>query len=230
MSILLSPNSLNLFLECPHCFWLEKNKGVKRPPVYAYSLNSTVDSLLKEEFDLYRSKKLTHPLFKDNNIEARLFENQKLLNQWRSNLAGIRYFDEEIKATLFGALDDVLEFKNGELSPLDYKSTGTKVANIYDRFQLQMDVYTFLLEKNGYKTNKKAYLAFYIVDTEKGFIDRLPFRKEIYEIATNPDDVYDVFKEAVETLKLLDPPDHSKDCEFKKWIDKALLYKKTKLD
>ena len=28
-NIQLSPNSLNLFLECPHCFWLDKNLGIK---------------------------------------------------------------------------------------------------------------------------------------------------------------------------------------------------------
>ena len=49
-TIQLSPNSLNLFLECSHCFWLDKNLGIKRPPPYPYALNSAVDTLLKEEF------------------------------------------------------------------------------------------------------------------------------------------------------------------------------------
>jgi len=221
MSIQLSPNSLNLFLECQHCFWLDKNKGIKRPPPYAYALNSAVDSLLKEEFDSYRAKKLTHPLLKENNIKAHLFGNQKLLNQWRSNLAGIRYFDEELQATLFGAVDDVLEFEDGKIAPLDYKSTGSTVANIYDRFQLQLDTYTFLMEKNGYKTPRKGYLAFYIVDKSKGFIDRLPFRKEVMEIETNPNDIYEIFKDAVEVLRSATPPKHSSDCQFAKWMEGA---------
>ena len=121
-AIQLSPNSLNLFLECPHCFWLEKNKGIKRPPAYPFALNSAMDDLLKEEFDSYRKRKLIHPLLKENNIKAHLFENQKLLNQWRNNLAGIRYFDEELKATLFGVVDDVLEFENGKRFYWRYKA------------------------------------------------------------------------------------------------------------
>ncbi len=233
--IQLSPNSLNLFLECPHCFWLDKNLGIKRPPPYPYALNSAVDALLKEEFDTYRAKKIPHPLLVDNNIKAHLFSNQKLLNQWRNNLAGIRYFDENLEATLFGAVDDVLEFpaKGGSASggdtliaPLDYKSTGSTAANVYDRFQLQLDTYAFLMEKNGYKTSGKGYLAFYIVDKSRGFIDRLPFRKEIVEIDTNPADVYEIFKDAVVCLRRGTPPEHSSDCQFKKWLDGAKNFSK----
>ncbi|MDO8436459.1 MAG: hypothetical protein Q7S82_03755, partial [bacterium] len=54
--IQLSPNSLNLYLECPCCFWLEKKEGIKRPQPYPYALNMAVDVLLKQEFDEYRAK------------------------------------------------------------------------------------------------------------------------------------------------------------------------------
>lgn len=222
--IQLSPNSLNLYLECPHCFWLEKRMGIRRPPPYPYALNSAVDVLLKQEFDEYRSKNESHPLLIENNIPAKLFANQSLLNQWRSNFSGVRYYDPELGATLFGAVDDVLEFPDGKLAPLDYKSTGSKVANVYDRFQIQMDIYTYLLEKNGFQTPKKGYLAFYVVDKSNGFIDRLPFRKELHTIDTNPDDVYDLFKEAVTVFKRDTPPPHSQDCKFAAWFSGAKNY------
>ena len=222
--LLLSPNSLNLYLECPHCFWLDKNLGIKRPPPYPYALNSAVDALLKEEFDTYRAKNIPHPLLAENNIKAHLFSNQKLLNQWRNNFAGIRYFDPQLEATLFGAVDDILEFSDGKLAALDYKSTGSTAANVYDRFQLQLDTYTFLLEKNGYQTPRKGYLAFYIVDKSRGFIDRLPFRKEVLEIETNPSDIYEIFKDAVGVLRQSNPPPHSQDCLFNKWLKGAVTY------
>lgn len=224
-AIQLSPNSLNLYLECPHCFWLDKNLGIKRPPPYPYALNSAVDTLLKEEFDDYRAKNIPHPLLKENGIKAHLFGNQNLLNQWRNNFAGIRYFDPALQATLFGAVDDVLEFDDGKIAPLDYKSTGSTAANVYDRFQLQLDTYTFLMEKNGFQTARKGYLAFYIVDKSRGFIDRLPFRKEMVEIETNPSDIYAIFSDAVAVLKNSAPPPHSTDCPFKKWMDGALKFK-----
>lgn len=222
--IQLSPNSLNLYLECPHCFWLEKRMGIRRPPPYPYALNSAVDTLLKEEFDSFRERNEAHPLLIDNNIGAKLFSNQNLLNQWRSNFAGVRYYDKELDATLFGAVDDVLQFPDGKVAVLDYKSTGSSVANVYDRFQLQLDVYTFLLEKNGYKTNRKGYLAFYIVDKNNGFVDRLPFKKELHSIDTNPDDVYELFKEAVMVLKKETPPPHNPDCKFGSWFQSARGY------
>jgi hypothetical protein len=147
-NIQLSPNSLNLFLECPKCFWMEKNAGIKRPPAYPYTLNLAMDSLLKEEFDDYRKKGIPHPIFEENGIRAHLFGNQKIIDQWRSNLSGIRYFDSKTKAALFGAPDDVLQFDGKKIAPMDYKSTGSPSLNIYDRFQLQMVTYTFLMEQN----------------------------------------------------------------------------------
>jgi len=216
--IKLSPNSLNLYYECPLCFWLDKRMGIRRPQPYPYALNAAVDVLLKEEFDKYRKKGELHPLLVANNIPAKLFSNQKLLNEWRNNFEGIRYYDAELDATLFGAVDDVLEFTEGKLAPLDYKSTGSKVPTIYDRFQLQMDIYTFLLEKQGYKTVRKGCLAFYIVDKENGFEGRLPFRKEIHMIDTDPTYVQGVFKEAVELLRKDAPPAHNPDCQYGQWL------------
>ena len=220
-SIQLSPNSLNLYLECPRCFWLEKKQRVRRPQPYPYALNMAVDLLLKEEFDDYRKKGEIHPLLAIYNVPAKLFPNQELLNQWRSNFSGIRYYDKELDATIFGAVDDVLEFPDGKLAPLDYKSTGSATANIYDRFQLQMDIYTYLLEKNGFPTTRKGYLAFYIVDKKNGFGDKLPFRKELQEIETDPSDIPQLFKEAVALLRRIAPPPHSQECQYGQWFKKA---------
>lgn len=217
----LSPTSLNLFLECPLCFWLEKNKKIRRPPPYPYALNTAVDILLKKEFDGYRAKGELHPLIQENNIQAKLFSDQNKLNQWRSNFEGIRYYDPKLKATLFGAVDDVLEFPDGKLAPLDYKSTGSAVPIVYDRFQLQMDVYSYLLEKNGFLTPKKSYLAFYIVDKKNGFGDRLPFKKELHEIETDTSYVQKLFEEAVTLLRKDTPPSHRQDCKFGQWFSQA---------
>jgi hypothetical protein len=219
--IKLSPNSLNLYYECPLCFWLDKKMGIKRPQPYPYALNAAVDVLLKQEFDKYRKKRELHPLLVAFNVPAKLFSDQKLLDEWRNNFKGIRYYDPTLDATLFGAVDDVLEFTEGKLAPMDYKSTGSRVANVYDRFQLQMDVYTFLLEKNGYKTVKKGVLAFYVVDKENGFVDRLPFKKEIQVIDTDPSYVQKLFADAVTLLRKDAPPLHSPDCKHGQWLKQA---------
>lgn len=217
--IKLSPTSLNLFLECPLCFWLEKKKGIRRPPPYPYALNAAVDYLLKREFDVYRAKGEPHPLISSHNIPAKLFSDQKLLNEWRNNFKGIRYYDEQLDATLFGAVDDVLEFEGGKLAPLDYKSTGSREPRIYERFQLQMDVYSYLMEKNNFPTAGKGYFAFYIVDKEDGFGNRLPFKKELKEVITNPSRVPELFNKAVLLLRADEAPVHNQDCLFGNWFN-----------
>ena len=128
--IQLSPNSLNLYYECPRCFWMDKRMGIRRPQPYPYALNAAVDLLLKQEFDKYRKKRELHPLLVAYNIPAKLFPNQGLLDEWRNNFKGIRYYDAELDATLFGAVDDILEFSEGKLAAMDYKSTGSKTANV----------------------------------------------------------------------------------------------------
>ncbi len=210
---------MNLYYECPLCFYLEKTMGIRRPQPYPYALNAAVDVLLKEEFDKYRKKKELHPLLVASNVPAKLFEDQKLLDKWRNNFEGIRYYDPTLDATIFGAVDDVLEFSDGKMAPLDYKSTGSAVPHVYDRFQLQLDVYTYLLEKNGYKTVRKGCLAFYVVDKQNGFEDKLPFKKEIQMIDTDPTYVQGIFAEAVALLRGPMPKEHSPDCQYGHWLN-----------
>ncbi len=219
--IKISPNSLNLYFECPLCFWLEKNKGIERPSPYPYSFNIDVDNLLKQDFDRYRAKGGKHPLLEAHNIPAKLFLNQKLLNEWRDNSKGLQYCENNLQAILFGVVDDILDFGNGQLAPMDYKSTGNSVPKVYDRFQLQMDIYTYLLEQNGYSTPRKAGLAFYVVDKENPFEDKLPFRKEIHIIETDPSYVKGLFEEAIKFLRKEAPKNHSPECRYGRWFDEA---------
>ncbi len=60
----LSRSKLDLFIECPRCFYLDRKLGVGRPPGYPFNLNSAVDELLKKEFDIHRQAKTVHPLVK----------------------------------------------------------------------------------------------------------------------------------------------------------------------
>ena len=44
----LSRTKIDLFVECPRCFYLDRRLGVSRPPMFPYSLNQAVDTLLKK--------------------------------------------------------------------------------------------------------------------------------------------------------------------------------------
>jgi hypothetical protein len=221
--IKISPKSLTLFFECPFCFWLQKIKGIERPSPYPFQLNLEVDKILKQDFDQYR-RQGSHPLLEANNIPAKLFSNQTLLDKWRDKQKGLIYYNKEIDATLFGVPDDILDFGEGKLAPFDYKSTGKEISKIYDEFQLQMDVYTYLLEKNGYSTPRKAILAFYIIDSKNPFEGKLPFRKEIHIIETDPSYIEKIFKEAISFLRTKTPKNHSLECPFGQWMESQNLF------
>lgn len=45
----LSRSKIDLFINCPGCFYLDRKLGVAEPPGYPFSLNSAVDKLLKKE-------------------------------------------------------------------------------------------------------------------------------------------------------------------------------------
>jgi hypothetical protein len=58
----LSRSKINLFLECPRRFYLDRRLDVARPPGFPFTLTDAVDELLKQEFDVCRSHKKQHIL------------------------------------------------------------------------------------------------------------------------------------------------------------------------
>lgn len=211
--IKISRSGLRLFQECPRCFWLDLHHKIKRPPGYPYTLSSAVDYLVKREFDKYRGTDELPPAFAKQGIDAKLFSGPEL-SDWRSNFKGVSFHDKELDATLYGAVDDVLEFPDGSLAVVDYKSSGSKEITIYDDYQKQMDIYTHILRLNGYKTQPNAYFVFYQVDkTGDGFQNTLPFREELRTVQVDPDWVGGVFKQAVQLARQDEPPRHSDECE-----------------
>lgn len=220
----VSRSGLQLFRECPRCFWFDRKGIAKRPQPYPYTLADAADSLAKKEFDDYRQKGTT-PSVIGKIPGARLFPNQELLDRWRDRFQGVSWYDKQLNAELFGAIDDCLEFNSGELAIVDYKTSGGRQIRIYPDYQFQMDVYTFIVEQMGHKTKKKAYFIFYQVDRDRdGFNGRLHFREELREIDTNPDTVYPVFKRAIEVLRLEKPPLQSPGCQYCQWRDKQARF------
>jgi len=128
----ISRSGLKLFLDCPRCFWLDLHHKVKRPPGYPFTLSIAVDYLVKKEFDTYREKGTLPPVLKNYGIKDAKLYNGMDLSEWRNNFKGISYFDEDLNAYLYGAVDDVLEFSDGSLGVIDYKSSGAKEITIYD--------------------------------------------------------------------------------------------------
>ena len=119
----LSRSKIDLFLECPRCFYTDNKLGVARPPGFPFSLNSAVDKLLKKEFDSHRAKGSAHPFMKKYGIDAVPLQHTKI-EEWRDSLrAGIAFRHAPTGFLVRGGVDDVWVRPNGELIVVDYKAT-----------------------------------------------------------------------------------------------------------
>ncbi|OGM98898.1 MAG: hypothetical protein A2915_02955 [Candidatus Yanofskybacteria bacterium RIFCSPLOWO2_01_FULL_41_34] len=204
----ISRSGLKLFLDCPRCFWLDLYHKVKKPPGYPFTLSIAVDYLVKKEFDTYREQGKLPPVLEKHGIkDAKLFNGDEL-SEWRNNFKGISYFDEDLNAYLYGAVDDVLEFSDGSLGVIDYKSSGAKEIIIYDDYQKQMDVYNYILKQKGYETYPEAFFVFYkvIKEGETGFYNSLKFTEEVRPVKVNTEWVGPTFENAVELARSETPP------------------------
>jgi len=170
LMIKLSRSKLELFLNCPRCFWLDMKKGVKRPPPAPYTINSAVDGLLKQEFDVCRENGTAHYLIKKYKINAIPYK-CKEIDTWRTNFTGVQFHHNPTDFLVFGAVDDVWVKPEGELIVVDYKATGAKEYQIYPGYKRQMEVYQWLLLQNGYKVSKTGYFLFAKVNKDSGFAE-----------------------------------------------------------
>lgn len=168
--IKLSRTKIELFLDCPRCFWLDMKKGVKRPPPAPYTINSAIDALLKKEFDVCRENGTAHYIIKKYNINAIPYKCDQI-NTWRHNFTGIQFHHKPTDFLVFGAVDDVWVNSAEELIVVDYKATGAKEYQIYDSYKRQIEIYQWLFTQNGYKVSNTGYFLFVKVNKDNGFAE-----------------------------------------------------------
>ncbi len=219
--VTLSRWQLELLTKCPRCFWLLNRHGVKQPKSLPLALNTAMDQLLKEEFDEYRAAGEPHPILTEHGVPAKLFGDAQQLQAWRNNFQGLRWSDAGTGHTLFGAVDEILEFPDGSLAVMDYKSSGASAATIYPSYQLQMDVYTFLLQRMGFRTAPRAYVAFFLAVKSDRFNGRLPFRAELVEVIPQPERVHALFERAVAVAQADEVPAPGAECDLCRWHAEA---------
>ncbi|MBI5733659.1 MAG: PD-(D/E)XK nuclease family protein [Candidatus Kerfeldbacteria bacterium] len=164
----LSRSKIELFLDCPRCYWLDAHKINSRPAPMPYTINSAIDFLLKREFDECRHNDLEHYLIKKYKIDAKPYNGEKM-DEWRHNFTGVQHQHASSGFLVFGAVDDVWVNSLGELMVVDYKATGAREHRIYDSYKRQMEVYQWLLRQNGYKVSSTGYFLFAKVNKEKKF-------------------------------------------------------------
>jgi len=215
--IKLSRSKIELLFDCPRCFWLYTGKGISRPFGAPYTINNAVDFLLKKEFDEHRKNGTAHWLIKREGIDAIPFMHEDI-DKWRHNFTGIQYFDKDNDFLIFGAVDDIWVDSKGNLIVVDYKASGAKEGELYDSYKRQMEIFQWILRKNGFKVLDRGYFVYCRVNKDNGFIGgNLSFDIKVQPYDGNSDWVDNKVREA-RTILDGKMPECSAECSYCKYV------------
>ena len=217
----ISRSKIDLFWECPRCFYLEQKLGVKRPSTAPFTLNSAVDFLLKKEFDIHRAKGNPHPLMKKYGIDAVPYKH-KDLDRWRHNFTGVQALHQPTNFLVFGAVDDIWENARGELHVVDYKATSKDevIDNLnetrwHNQYRRQMEVYQWLLRQNAFAVSDTGYFVYANAYRDREAFDgKLEFDVRVIPYAGSGDWIEDVLRRARKCLMSERIPETGELCEY----------------
>ncbi len=219
----ISRSKIDLFINCPRCFYFDRKLGVGQPPGYPFALNSAVDKLLKNEFDAYRKRGEAHPLMKKAGLDAIPFNHAKI-EEWRDSLhAGITYNFPGSNLLITGGVDDVWVTKDEQLIIVDYKSTAKNAEITIDEdwqigYKRQMEIYQWLFKMNGFKVYPVGYFVYCNGDaTKEVFNNRLDFEISLIPYKGDPSWVENKISEIYQCLQSSQLPQQGDDCDFCKY-------------
>ena len=221
----LSRSKIDLFLSCPRCFYYDRRLGVGRPPGFPFALNSAVDTLLKQEFDIHRANGTQHPLIEKYGVDAKPVPHEDL-DKWRHNFTGVQHLHEPTNLLIFGAIDDLWQNSKGEYIVVDYKATAKadEITELkedwHEGYKRQMEVYQWLLRQNGYKVSDTGYFVYCngIADA-KAFDQKLEFRVNLIPYTGNDSWVEKTIIKAHKCLNSKKIPKTDPDCDYCSYIE-----------
>jgi len=227
----VSRSKIDLFVECPRCFYLDRRLGVSRPQGFPFNLNSAVDALLKKEFDIHRKQKTPHPLMESYGIEAVPFQDSRM-EKWRENFTGVEAFHEPTNFVVFGAVDDIWQKKaegtdegSSELIVVDYKATSKDSevnldAEWQDGYKRQMEVYQWLLRHNDLKVSDTGYFVYCNGKRDREAFDgKLEFDIKLIPYTGSDSWIEKTLMEMKKSLDEDDVPKSAPNCEYCAYIN-----------
>lgn len=180
----VSRSKIELYMQCPRCFWLDVRLKIKRPEGPPFNINKAIDELFKKEFDTYRAKGEPHPIMTEFSVEAVPFAHEKL-DDWRETFVGVQALHGSTNLLVFGAVDDLWVSPTGDIIVVDYKATAKdKDVSIDAGWQIsykrQLEVYQWLLRQNGLPVADTGYFVYTNgrMDLE-GFNNRVEFKTKL---------------------------------------------------
>ncbi len=216
----LSRSKIDLFQQCPRCFYLDNKLGVKRPPGYPFNINSAVDNLLKNEFDAHRAEGTQHPLQEKYGLSVKPAQNENI-DLWRANFDGVQYLHPETGILVSGAIDDLWVDDEGNHIVVDYKATAKSepVTELNDEwhegYKRQMEVYQWLLRRNGLKVSDTGYFVYCTGrPDERAFDGKVEFDIHLILYIGSDDWVEDTLRKIKKTLESKKIPKADPECDY----------------
>ena len=225
----LSRTAWDSFIRCKRCFYIERKLKIRPIGMPGYPINSRVDALLKEEFDIYREKQEPHPIFKKHNLNFVPFKMDKeKLNDFRNNRKGVRAKSTKTNFIIYGAIDDLWFNKdNDEVIVVDYKATSNKYGVDYVNSKMsyhkaylrQLDFYAYLLKLNKFKVFKTGY--WFVCNAQykdqKTFSASLNFKIDLLSYDVNTDYIENTLVELEKCYNGNKIPLPSSTCDTCRW-------------
>lgn len=228
----LSRSKLDLYLNCPRCFYLDRRLGIGRPSGPPFTLNSAVDQLLKNEFDEYRAKGEPHPLLINEGIAAIPAQHPQL-DIWRQNFKGVRVPHTASGFEVFGAIDDLwIDTNTKEFIVADYKATAKDAEVSLDAdwqiaYKRQMEVYQWLLAGTGLPVSKRSWFVYCNgMKSEPRFDSTLRFKIKLIPYDGDTAWVEPKLVEVRRCLELDTAPVAGPDCEWCEYVAEAASFSK----
>ena len=201
----ISRSKIELFFNCPTCFYKDAKIGLRKPPMPKWNINIAVDDLLKKEMDYCRSQDRPHGIFKENGLNIKPFIHEDI-EKWQHTFTGIQYNDEKHNFLIYGGVDDIMIDEDDKLVVVDFKATAKKAdilssADVYDNgksYKRQLEIYSWLLQKNNFDVSNTGYLMYYNGDASKPHLGKemhfrrtlVPFELDTSWIDPMVDDIY----------------------------------------
>jgi hypothetical protein len=214
----ISRSGIELFLECPRCFYLNHRIGIRRPSGPPFTINSLVDRLLKKEFDVHRTSRTPHRLMQQYGVKAVPFLHPQM-DEWRNNFKGVRSHHLETNLLVTGAVDDLWINPQGEVIVVDYKATAkngevTIDAEWQQGYKRQMEVYQWLVRRQGLMVSDTGYFVYCNGQDAAAFDGKIEFAVKVLPYTGSDQWVEGALRRVRDCLMSETLPRAADECEF----------------
>ncbi len=203
--IKLSVTSLQSALDCPLCFWIAERLG--SPPSIFARITSQMDSVIKNYMKQFIGGSNLPEWFP---VRGTLLDASGTL----------RATDPATGITLAGKLDALARTEDGKYHVVDYK-TGRPPEEVPYYYQMQLDGYAYLLERNGFEPVAGGVLLYFTPqhgDLGEGLF---PFKITPVRASVDSSRVLSTLARVKEILDMTAPPTRSEDCEMCMWREQV---------